>query len=179
MFKATTIIALKHNGRVAMAGDGQVTLGETIMKGDAHKVTRIYGGKVLVGFAGSTADAFTLREMLEERVNKYNGDIYRAVVDLAKEWRVNKTMAKLEAMLLVADKDQIFLFSGSGDIIAPEPEKEVLAIGSGGMYAYSAALAFKESGAVMTAGEMARKSMEIAAQVCIYTNHHFVVEEFE
>ncbi len=178
-FEATTIIAVKKGDQVAMAGDGQVTLGNTIMKGNATKVRRIYDGKIVVGFAGATADAFTLFDKIEDKIKENNGDLMRAVVAMAKEWRTNKMMAKLEAMLLVADKDRILLFSGAGDIIEPEPDSEILAIGSGGMYAYSAALAYKNSGADLTAGEIALKSMEIAAKVCIYTNTNFVLEEIK
>jgi ATP-dependent HslUV protease subunit HslV len=173
-FRGTTVIAVKHKGGVAMAGDGQVTLGNTVMKGNARKVRRIYDDKILVGFAGATADAFTLFERFEAKVRAYKGDITRAAVDLAKDWRTDKMLRKLEAMLLVADKEKILLISGTGDVV--EPEDGVIAIGSGGMYAYSAALAYID-GSDYSAREVAEKSMEVAARICIYTNTNFVVEE--
>lgn len=172
--RSTTIIAVKKDGRVAMAGDGQVTLGETVMKGNARKVKTIYGGKILTGFAGATADAFTLFERFEGKVNEYNGDITRAAVELAKQWRTDRMLSKLEAMLLVADKNKILLISGTGDVV--EPEEGVLAIGSGGNYAYAAALAYL-SNSELSAREIAEKSMEIASRICIYTNNNFNVEE--
>lgn len=174
-FHGTTIICVKKNNSMAMAGDGQVTLGNTIMKGTATKVHRIFNSNILVGFAGATADAFTLKDKFEAKIKEYNGDLTRASVELAKEWRTNKMLSKLEAMLLVADKQKMFLISGTGDVI--DPEKDVIAIGSGGMYAYSAALAYLDMENELSAGEIARKSMEIASQVCIYTNNNFVVEE--
>ena len=172
--RSTTIIAVKKDKKVAMAGDGQVTLGQTVMKGNARKVKTIYGGKILTGFAGATADAFTLFERFEGKVNEFNGDITRAAVELAKQWRTDKMLSKLEAMLLVADKDKILLISGTGDVV--EPEEGVLAIGSGGNYAYAAALAYMDE-TELSAKEIALKSMEIASKICIYTNNSFVVEE--
>lgn len=172
--RSTTIIAVKKGDTVAMAGDGQVTLGQTVMKGNARKVKTIYGGKILTGFAGATADAFTLFERFEVKVNEYNGDITRAAVELAKQWRTDRMLSKLEAMLLVADKNKILLISGTGDVI--EPEEGVLAIGSGGNYAYAAALAYMEESS-LSAKEIALKSIEIASRICIYTNGSFVVEE--
>ena len=172
--RSTTIIAVKKGNTVAMAGDGQVTLGDTVMKGNAKKVKTIYGGKVLTGFAGATADAFTLFERFEGKVNEYNGDITRASVELAKQWRTDRMLSKLEAMLIVADKTKILLISGNGDVI--EPEEGVLAIGSGGNYAYAAALAYQAS-SDLTAKEIALKSMDIASKICIYTNNNFIVEE--
>jgi ATP-dependent HslUV protease subunit HslV len=172
--RSTTIIAVKKDNKVAMAGDGQVTLGQTVMKGNARKVKTIYGGKILTGFAGATADAFTLFERFEGKVNEYNGDITRAAVELAKQWRTDKMLSKLEAMLLVADKNKILLISGTGDVV--EPEEGVLAIGSGGNYAYAAALAYLTE-TDLPAKEIALKSMEIASRICIYTNDSFVVEE--
>lgn len=176
-FRGTTVIAVSKKGEMAMAADGQVTLGNTVMKGNARKVRKIYGGKVLVGFAGATADAFTLFEKFEAKIKEYNGDITRSAVELAKEWRMNKALSKLEAMLLVADQEKIFLVSGTGDVV--EPEQGVIAIGSGGMYAYSAALAYLDgdNGNSLTAGEIALKSMKIASQICIYTNDNFILEE--
>ena len=173
-FRSTTVIAVKKDGKVAMAGDGQVTMGETVMKGNARKVRRIYDGKVLTGFAGATADAFNLFDKFEAKLKEYNGDITRAAVELAKIWRTDKALRNLEALLLVANADKILLISGTGDVI--EPESDILAIGSGGNYAYSAALAYMES-STLSAKEIAEKSLKIAGNICIYTNGNIVVEE--
>lgn len=173
--KGTTILSVRKEGKVAMAGDGQVTLGEqVIMKGNARKVRRLYNDKVIVGFAGSTADAFTLEERFEAKLNEYKGDLVRASVELAKDWRTDRALRRLEAMLLVADKDTTLLLSGTGDVI--EPEGGAIAIGSGGNYAYSAAKAYLD-GSDLSAGEIARRSLEIAADVCVFTNHNIVLEE--
>ena len=172
--RSTTVIAVRRNGKVAMAGDGQVTMGNTVMKGNAKKVRRIYDGKVLTGFAGATADAFTLFDKFEEKPKTFNGDLTRAAVELAKLWRTERSMSKLEALLLVADSKKILLISGSGDVI--EPENDILAIGSGGNYAYAAAMAYMES-SQFSAKEIAQKSLAIAGQICIYTNSNVVVEE--
>ncbi len=172
--RSTTVIAVKRNGKVAMAGDGQVTMGNTVMKGNARKVRKIYNGKVLTGFAGATADAFTLFDKFEEKLNVFNGDITRSAVELAKLWRTDRTMSKLEALLLVANAEKILLISGTGDVI--EPETDILAIGSGGNYAYSAALAYMES-SEFSAREIAEKSLAIAGKICIYTNSNVTVEE--
>ncbi len=172
--RSTTVIAVRRNGKVAMAGDGQVTMGNTVMKGNARKVRRIYDGKVLTGFAGATADAFTLFDKFEERLKEFNGDLTRSAVELAKAWRTDRTMSKLDALLLVADASKILLISGSGDVV--EPENDILAIGSGGNYAYAAALAYMESSS-LSAREIAEKSLKIAGNICIYTNGHITVEE--
>lgn len=172
--RSTTVLAVKKDGKVAMAGDGQVTLGETVCKGNAKKVRKIYGGKILTGFAGSVADAFTLLDRFEEKLNECNGDLQRAAVNLAKAWRTDRTLQKLEAMLLVADSSKILLISGDGNVI--EPENDVIAIGSGGNYAYSAALAYLD-GSSYSAAEIAEKSLRIAGDICIYTNSHITVEE--
>lgn len=172
--RSTTVIAVRRNGKVAMAGDGQVTMGNTVMKGNAKKVRRIYDGKVLTGFAGAAADAFTLFDKFEEKLKTFNGDLTRAAVELAKLWRTERSMSKLEALLLVADSKKILLISGSGDVI--EPENDILAIGSGGNYAYAAAMAYMES-SQFSAKEIAQKSLAIAGQICIYTNSNVVVEE--
>jgi ATP-dependent HslUV protease, peptidase subunit HslV len=171
--RGTTILAVKKDGVIAMAGDGQVTLGNATMKGNARKVRRIYGGKVVVGFAGSTADAFTLEELFEDRLNQFAGDITRAAVELAKEWRTDRALRKLEAMLLVADTEKIYLLSGNGDVI--EPEHGAIAIGSGGNFAYAAALAFLDS-SDLDAGEIAKRSLHIAGDICIYTNNNVILE---
>ncbi|MBP5739479.1 MAG: ATP-dependent protease subunit HslV, partial [Spirochaetia bacterium] len=146
-FRGTTILAVKKDGKVAMAGDGQVTLDKTVMKGHARKVRKIYDGKILVGFAGATADAFTLFEKFEGKLKEFGGDMTRAAVELAKEWRTDRALRRLEAMLLAADANKILLISGTGDVV--EPDEEALAIGSGGNYAYAAALAFMRSSSAM------------------------------
>lgn len=173
--KGTTIIAVKKGDKVAMAGDGQVTLGNTIMKGNARKVRKLYDGKILAGFAGATADAFTLIERFEGKLKEFGGEITRAGVELAKEWRTDRILRRLEAMLLVADKTRILLISGNGDVI--EPEEDTIAIGSGGSFAYAAAKAYLDSASDLEAKEIAEKSLEIAAEICIYTNHSIVVED--
>ena len=172
--RSTTVIAVKKDGKVAMAGDGQVTMGNTVMKGNARKVRRIYDGKVLTGFAGATADAFNLFDKFEAKLTEFNGDITRAAVDLAKIWRTDKALRNLEALLLVANAEKILLISGTGDVI--EPETDILAIGSGGNYAYAAALAYMES-STLSAKEIAEKSLKIAGNICIYTNGNITVEE--
>lgn len=174
-FRGTTILAVKKDGRVAMAGDGQVTLDKTVMKGHARKVRKIYDGKILVGFAGATADAFTLFEKFEGKLKEFGGDMTRAAVELAKEWRTDRALRRLEAMLLAADSNKILLISGTGDVV--EPDEEALAIGSGGNYAYAAALAFMRSSSAMSAAQIAKESLEIASQICIYTNSNIIVEE--
>jgi len=174
IIRSTTVIAVRRNGKVAMAGDGQVTMGETVMKPNARKVRKIYDGKILTGFAGATADAFTLLDKFEVRVKEFSGDITRAAVELAKDWRTDKVLRNLQALLLVADKDKTLLVSGTGDVI--EPAEEALAIGSGGNYAYSAALAYLES-TDLSAFEIAKKSLAIAGKICIYTNDQIMVEE--
>jgi len=172
--RSTTVIAIRRDGKVAMAGDGQVTMGETVMKPNARKVRKIYDGRILTGFAGATADAFTLLERFEAKVKEFAGDITRAAVELAKDWRTDKALKNLQALLLVADAEKTLLISGTGDVI--EPAEDALAIGSGGNYAYAAALAYLES-TDLSALEIAQKSMEIAGKICIYTNDHILVEE--
>lgn len=172
--RSTTVIAVRRNGKIAMAGDGQVTMGASVMKGNAKKIRKIYDGKVITGFAGATADAFTLLEKFEGKVKEYSGDIRRASVELAKDWRTNKVLKNLEALLLVADQKTTLLISGNGDVI--EPQEDILAIGSGGNYAYSAALALIRN-TELSAREIAEKSLEIAGQICIYTNNNIMVEE--
>lgn len=174
--RSTTILAVKRNGQVAMAGDGQCTMGETVCKGNSRKVRKIYDGKILTGFAGSVADAFTLLDRFETKVKEYNGDIMRAAVELAKAWRTDRSLQKLEAMLLVADKNRILLISGDGNVI--EPENDAIAIGSGGNYAYSAALAYLDS-SDLSAKEIAERSLKIAGSICIYTNQNLIIETLE
>jgi len=172
-FRGTTICAVQKDGVIAIAGDGQVTMGEkTVMKGTAKKVRRIYNGKVVVGFAGSVADAFALSEKFEDKLTMYSGNLLRAAVELVQDWRMNKT-AKLEAMLLCADKDNLMLVSGTGEII--EPDDGVIAIGSGGNYALAAARALYEN-TDLSAEEIARKALHIAADICVYTNSNIIVE---
>jgi len=173
-FDGTTVLAVRKNGKTAMAGDGQVTFGNTVMKATARKVRSIYEGRVLVGFAGATADAFTLFERFEVKVKEYGGDITRASVELAKDWRTDKMLRQLEAMLVVADKEKLLLLTGTGDVV--EPDEGVTAIGSGGPFAYAAALAYMEQ-ADLSAREVAEKSMRIASKICIYTNENVVIEE--
>lgn len=174
-FRGTTIIAVRHNGHVAIAGDGQVTAGDTIMKGNAHKVRRIYDGKIVTGFAGGTADAFTLFELFEKKLGQYKGDLTRSAVELAKEWRLDKQLGKLEAMILATDGDKIFLITGTGDVL--EPEYQAVGIGSGGNYACAAARAYLDANPELSAKEIALKSLGIAASICIYTDTNFLVEE--
>lgn len=172
--RSTTVIAVRRDGKVALAGDGQVTMGETIMKGNARKVRRIYNGNVLIGFAGATADAFNLFDKFETKLKEYSGDLTRAAVELAKLWRTDKALRQLEALLLAADREKLLLISGTGDVI--EPENDVLAIGSGGNYAYAAALAYMEN-PDLSASEIALKSLKIAGKICIYTNDSIILEE--
>lgn len=173
---ATTIYAVRHNGSAAMAGDGQVTLGEqVIMKQTAKKVRRLYQGRVIAGFAGSVADAFTLFEKFEGKLQQYSGNLERAAVELAKEWRGDKQLRQLEAMLIVMDKDHILVVSGTGEVIAPDDE--LIAIGSGGNYALSAGRALKRHATHLSAKEMAYESLKVAADICVFTNDHITVEE--
>jgi len=172
--RSTTILAVRRNGRVAMAGDGQVTMGETVMKNNAKKVRRLMDGKVLCGFAGATADAFTLFDRFEAKLKEYSGDLARAAVELAKEWRMDRALRRLEALLLVADINKILLVSGTGDVI--EPAEDALAIGSGGNYAYAAALAYLD-GSDLPAKEIVERSLKVAGNICIYTNMQITVEE--
>jgi len=170
----TTIIAVRRDGQLAMGGDGQVTLGVTIMKARARKIRKVADGSVLVGFAGATADAFTLFERFEGKVKEYRGDLRRSAVELAKDWRTDRVLRRLEAMLLVADRKDLLLISGTGDVV--DPEEPVLAIGSGGSFAYAAARALLES-TPMSAREIVERSLAIAADICIYTNREIAIEE--
>ncbi|MFB4472811.1 MULTISPECIES: ATP-dependent protease subunit HslV [Bacillaceae] len=175
---ATTIFAIKHNGQCAMSGDGQVTLGNAVvMKHKAKKVRRLFNGKVLAGFAGSVADAFTLFEKFEEKLQTYNGNLTRAAVELAKEWRSDKVLRKLEAMLIVMNKDQMYLVSGTGEVI--EPDDGILAIGSGGNYALSAGRALIKYSEGLTAREIAQAALEIAGEICVFTNDQITLEVLE
>ena len=171
----TTIITVRKGGKVVMAGDGQVSLGQTVMKGNARKVRRIGKGDVIAGFAGATADAFTLLERLEKKLDQYPGQLMRAAVELAKDWRTDKYLRNLEAMMLVADKTITLAVTGNGDVL--EPEHGTMAIGSGGNYALSAARALMDSD--RSAEEIARRAMEIASEICVYTNGNVVVETLD
>jgi len=173
-FHATTICAVRKDGEVAIAGDGQVTMGESvIMKATAQKVRKIYNDQVLVGFAGSVADAFTLCERFEHKIEQYNGNLKRAAVELAKDWRSDKVLRKLEALLIVCDKETTLLLSGNGEVI--EPDDNIAAIGSGGNYALAAARAM-QAHSNLTAEEIARESLQIASGICVYTNNNINVE---
>jgi len=172
--RSTTVLCVRHRGKVVMAGDGQVTLESTIMKHTAKKVRRIYHDKVLAGFAGATADAFTLFGKFEEKLEEYNGNLLRAAVELAKDWRTDRILRRLEALLIVADPEHSLLISGNGDVI--EPDDNVAAIGSGGPYAHAAAKALSQFSS-LEARAIAEEAMKIAASICIYTNDRIVVEE--
>jgi len=173
-FHGTTILTVRRAGKVVVGGDGQVTLGNTVMKGNATKVRKIYGDKVIVGFAGATADAFTLLERFEAMLERHSGQLKRAAVELAKDWRTDRVLRKLEAMLIVTDADASLLVSGTGDVI--EAYDDLIAIGSGGPYAQSAARALFDS-TELSARDIVEKSLEIAGDICIYTNHSRTIEE--
>jgi len=174
MFKGTTILAIKHKDKVAISGDGQISMGNTIMKNSTVKIRKLYDGKVLTGFAGASADAITLFEKFEKKIDEFHGNLPKAVISLAKEWRTDKILRKLEAILIVTDKEHIFIVSGTGDII--EPDDNIAAIGSGGPYAMAAAKALTKY-SKLSASEIALESLKIAASICIYTNDKITVEE--
>ncbi|WP_022855295.1 MULTISPECIES: ATP-dependent protease subunit HslV [Thermodesulfobacterium] len=174
MFHGTTVIAVKKDGKVAIAGDGQVTFGNTILKHKAKKIRKLYKGNVVVGFAGSTADALTLFERLEKKLEAYGGQLLRAAVELAKDWRTDKILRRLEAFLIACDKEHILLISGAGDVV--EPDEEVVAIGSGGPMALAAAKALLRY-SELSAKEIAETAIKIAGEICIYTNLEITVEE--
>jgi ATP-dependent HslUV protease, peptidase subunit HslV len=174
---ATTVLGVLHNGTVALGADGQATMGNTVAKSNVKKVRSLQGGKILVGFAGSTADAFTLLEKFEEKLNSYGGNMKRAAIELAKDWRTDRYLRKLEAMMIVAAKDELLVISGTGDVL--EPENGIAAIGSGGNYALSAALALKKHASQLTAEQIVREGLGIAADLCIYTNHNLVLEKID
>jgi len=172
--RSTTIIGLIHKGQAAMAGDGQITLDDTIIKSKSNKIRVIREGEILAGFAGAAADALALYELLERKIDEYSGNLPRAAVELAKEWRTDKILQKLEAVIAVTDGRSIFLLSGNGDVI--EPDDGIVAIGSGGSYALAAARALMEANPRMSAETIAHKAMEIAADICVFTNHNITVE---
>lgn len=171
---STTVVAVMHNGQMAIGADGQATMGSTVAKSNVKKIRKLADGKVLAGFAGATADAFTLIERFEEKLTNYNNNLRRASVELAKDWRTDRYLRKLEAMMIVADKNEMLVISGTGDVL--EPDHNVAAIGSGSMYAQSAALALKKHATHLTALQMVEESLHIAADICIYTNHNLVLE---
>ncbi|MBL4583879.1 MAG: ATP-dependent protease subunit HslV [Pseudomonadales bacterium] len=175
-YRGTTILSVRRNGKVVIGGDGQVSLGNTIMKGNACKVRRLYNGQVIAGFAGGTADAFTLFERFEAQLEKYQGQLVRAAVELAKDWRSDRALRKLEALLAVADSKNSLIITGNGDVI--EPEDSLIAIGSGGAFAQSAARALLDS-TDLDARDIVEKSLGIAADICIYTNHNRTIEELD
>ncbi|MCK5005338.1 MAG: ATP-dependent protease subunit HslV [Candidatus Aminicenantes bacterium] len=172
--KSTTVICIKHKDKVVIGADGQVSFGNTVLKHGAKKIRRLYNGSVLAGFAGSTSDAFSLFQRFEGKLEEYNGNLSRASIELSKEWRTDKILRRLEAMLIVADKEKLFILSGSGDII--EPDEDILAIGSGGPYAQSAAIALKRY-SELGAKDIVENSLLIASDLCIYTNSKFTIEE--
>ncbi|MFW5875570.1 MAG: ATP-dependent protease subunit HslV [Myxococcota bacterium] len=173
-FRSTTIVAVRRDGRSAMAGDGQVSMGQTVMKGNARKVRPLLDGRVLAGFAGASADAFTLLERFEAKLKEHRHSLQRAAVELAKDWRMDRYLRRLEALMIVMDTESMLLLSGTGDVI--EPEEGVVAIGSGGAYALSAARALLRH-TDMSAADVARQSLELAAEICVYTNERIVLEE--
>ena len=175
-FRGTTILSVRRNGKVVIGGDGQVSMGNTVMKGNARKVRRLYHNKVIAGFAGGTADAFTLFERFEGKLEKHQGNLVRSAVEMAKDWRTDRVLRRLEALLCVADKEASLIITGNGDVI--EPEDDLMAIGSGGPFAQSAARALLDN-TELNAREIVEKGLNIAADICIYTNHNLVVEELD
>ncbi len=174
--RSTTVCGVLKDGKAALAADGQVSLNNTVMKHSAKKVRKVYNDKIMVGFAGATADAFTLLQRFEEKLESHNGNLYRASIELAKDWRTDRYLRKLEAMLIAMDNNKILLISGTGDVI--EPDDNIITIGSGGMYALSAARAMMKH-SNLSAKEIAGEALKIASEICIYTNDHIVVEELQ
>lgn len=175
-YRGTTILSVRRNGKVVIGGDGQVSMGNTVMKGNARKVRRLYNNKVIAGFAGGTADAFTLFELFEGQLEKYHGQLTRAAVELAKAWRTERSLRRLEALLAVADHTTSLIITGNGDVI--EPEDNLIAIGSGGPFAQSAARALLEN-TELSAEDIVRKGLSIAGDICIYTNHNQTIETLD
>jgi len=172
--KSTTVLAVLHNGNLSIGADGQATMGNTVAKSNVKKIRKLQDGKIVVGFAGSTADAFTLLERFEQKLSAFNGNMKRAAIELAKDWRTDRYLSKLEAMIITATKEEILIISGTGDVL--EPDNQIAAIGSGSMYAQSAAIALKRKAGHLSAEEIVKESLTIAADICIYTNHNFVIE---
>ncbi len=175
-FRGTTILALRKGNQVVVGGDGQVSMGNTVMKGNARKVRRLYNDRVIVGFAGGTADAFTLFELLEGKLEKFSGNLLKAAVDLAKDWRTDRMLRRLEAMLIAANKDNLLVISGNGDVI--EPEHDVIAIGSGGPFALSAARALAQH-SDLSAKDVVKNGLTIAAEICVFTNTNLLIESLD
>ena len=175
-YRGTTILSVRRDGKVVIGGDGQVSMGNTVMKGNARKVRRLYNGRVIAGFAGGTADAFTLFERFEAKLEKHSGNLTRAAVELAKDWRTDRMLRRLEALLCVADTEASLIISGNGDVI--EPEQSLMAIGSGGPFAQAAARALQEN-TELSAREIVEKGLTIAGDICVYTNHNLTIEELE
>lgn len=173
--KATTVIGVIHNNETVIGADGQATIGNTVAKSNVRKLRKLADGKVITGFAGSTADAFTLLDRFEEKLNAYGNNMKRAAIELAKDWRTDRFLRKLEAMLIAADADELLVISGTGDVL--EPDHQIAAIGSGSMYAQSAAIALKKHAPLLSAEEIVRESLNIAADICIYTNHNIITEK--
>ena len=174
--RGTTILSVRRGGKVVIGGDGQVSMGNTVMKGNARKVRRLYKGQVLAGFAGATADAFTLFERFEGKLEKHSGNLTRAAVELAKDWRTDRMLRRLEALLLVADREASLILTGTGDVV--EPEDSLMAIGSGGPYAQAAARAMLDT-TELSAREVVERGLNIAADICVFTNHHLTIEELD
>ena len=172
--RATTVVAVIHNNEVAIGADGQATIGNTVAKSNVKKIRKLLNGKIITGFAGSTADAFTLLERFEKKLQSYAGNMKRSAIELAKDWRMDRYLKRLEAMILVANVDEILIISGMGDVL--EPDNQIAAIGSGSMYAQSAALALKKHAPHLSAANIVKESLTIAADICIYTNHNLVIE---
>lgn len=175
-YRGTTIVSVRRNGKVVIGGDGQVSMGNIVMKGNARKVRRLYNDRVIAGFAGGTADAFTLFERFEAKLESYNGQLTRAAVELAKDWRSDRALRRLEALLAVADKEASLVITGNGDVI--QPENNLIAIGSGGPYAQSAALALLEN-TELDARDITERALTIAGDICVYTNHNFTIEALD
>ena len=173
--RSTTVLAIEHNGEVVVGADGQATMGNYIAKSNVKKVRELQDGKIVTGFAGSTADSFTLLERFDEKLSSYGGNMKRAAIELAKDWRMDRYLRRLEAMLIIANSEEVLVLSGTGDVL--EPDNKIAAIGSGAMYAQAAALALKKNAAHMSAEEIVRESLNIAADICIYTNHNLVVQK--
>lgn len=173
--KSTTVLAIMHNHEVAIGADGQATLGNTVAKSNVRKLRKLLDGKIIVGFAGSTADSFTLLERFDEKLQSYAGNMKRAAIELAKDWRMDRYLRRLEAMIVVANREELLVISGTGDVI--EPDNQIAAIGSGSMYAQSAATALKKHAAHLSAKDIVQESLTVAADICIYTNHNFIIEK--
>ncbi|MEL6152604.1 MAG: ATP-dependent protease subunit HslV [Bacteroidota bacterium] len=173
--KSTTVIAVIHDNEMAIGADGQATLGDTIAKSNVRKIRKLQDGKIIAGFAGSTADAFTLLERFDEQLQSYTGNMKRAAIELAKDWRMDRYLRRLEAMIIIANKEELLILSGTGDVL--EPDHQIAAIGSGSMYAQSAAVALKKHAPQLSAEDIVRESLTVAADTCIYTNHNLVIEK--